>query len=293
MLIEDYKELFRQRLAEGEVVQFKKPDQKPSAQTNHAFKPTGQAAPQKPKATPAPKQSKLTSFLKGAGKITAGALAGYGVQRGVESVTDKPAIKAELQNKDAKAAALRAAPEATSWSAANVTMDILNKVKPAKIVSGGLKTLGVIGATETSANYLDTKAKKKPELQGAARVLSPTLRGAGYGYGVAKGPGAVVGAGLGLIKGASDQAGVDYKSASDESRARQRERGIARFGFNPYERLDAEVEAEKKKKAAATATQKPVAQQSQSAMDRVRAKEQLSQRLQSKPGVGVLKQPPK
>ena len=97
-------------------------------------------------------------------------------------------------------------------------------------------------------DYITNKTANTP-YKNAGGLAGDVLKGASVGYGMIGKPGAVIGGTAGLLKSATRIAGDDYKSASDESRARQRSRGIARFGFNPYERLDAEVEAEKKKQA--------------------------------------------
>jgi hypothetical protein len=204
----------------------------------------------------------LTSLGVG---VVAGGVTGF--------MTAGMADNAKEKGQTLAAAGLKAAPDAAAWGAADAIRNAPGKLTN---VTRGLRTAITVGGAETASNYMKMKGEKDPRWKAADTALSPMLKGAAYGGSLGNGPGAVVGGVLGSIKGASDLAGQQYKTGSEEDRARSRERNIARFGYNVYARQDAEIEAEKKKN-------KPASTMS-SAVDRVRARQQQA-------GASVLKRP--
>ena len=244
---------------------------------------TARPQPQPQSATPS-LFNKIKNVGIFTGKVTAGSLAGIGTSYVANvalntalsdpSDTRAPVTRMKEKGQDAKAAITANAPDALGWTAGGALLDKLSGRKP----TGNWARGGAVLAGTSLADYVDTKAEKNPSLKPFAKALRPISVGAGYGYGIGGPRGAMLGGAGGALKAASDIAAQGYKDASEEDRARTRSRGIARFGFNPYARQDAEIEAERKKKQAQTATPSPV--------DRVRARQQA-------PGSGVLKNPPK
>lgn len=219
---------------------------------------------------------------------------------GKEVDTNYNAKIAAARGEYGRSATIKGSETAGQWAvggyAIDKTMQALGSPKPATAWMPNIKKPSTILGPTVKANlarglgtgvgvglgqYIRNKTANTP-YKDAGGLAGNVLTGAGYGYGVAGKPGAVVGGTVGLLKSATRMAADDYKSASDESRARQRSRGIARFGFNPYERQDAEVEAEKKKQAVNTVKTAP--SKPESALDRVRRRDQPA-------GYGVLKRP--
>lgn len=272
--VESYKNAFRSVLSEGVVVPFRRNNQNNANQTRQQSQAS--AAKPTPKFDPwiIAKYARRTPGLAAGIGVGMSDIPGQAAKTAISYYTDVETDR--KQNKDLKVAALdRGVPLAANWAAGDVTQSLVDRgvnkltgvknppITPkgvGKGLGGTALRAGVPAAAETLASYLETKAEKNPNIATAVKRATPIIRGVGYGYGIAGGPGAAVGGLGGMIKSGSEGMSSAYKDEmTDQERQNMRSRGIARFGFNPYERLDAEVAAEKKKKevAARSVQQKP------------------------------------